>query len=136
MYIYILLFFIGCVLLYFGSDLIIDNSVILSKRFKIPPIVVGATVEKDSKFNQGNTPNGIKELQEGICSLLPEAINWPQMEHWWGFRPCTPDLKPIIGKSKIENLFIATGHHRNGVFVDLEYRRKLIHDLIELQQRG
>jgi len=28
------------------------------------------------------------------------------MEHWWGFRPCTPDLKPIIGKSKIENLFI------------------------------
>ena len=32
-----------------------------------------------------------------------------------GFRPCTPDLKPIIGKSKIENLFIATGHYRNGV---------------------
>ena len=78
-------------------------------------IIVGATVEKDSKFNQGNTPNGIKQLQEGIHSLLPEAINWPQMEHWWGFRPCTPDLKPIIGRSKIENLFIATGHYRNGV---------------------
>ena len=46
---------------------------------------------------------------------MPEAINWPQMEHWWGFRPCTPDLKPIIGKTKIENLFIATGHYRNGV---------------------
>ncbi len=78
-------------------------------------IIVGATVEKDSKFNQGNTPDGINQLQEGIRSLLPEAINWPQMEHWWGFRPCTPDLKPIIGKSKIENLFIATGHYRNGV---------------------
>ena len=78
-------------------------------------IIVGATVEKDAKFNQGNTPNGIKQLQEGIRSLLPEAINWPQMEHWWGFRPCTPDLKPILGKSKIENLFLATGHYRNGV---------------------
>jgi len=78
-------------------------------------IIVGATVEKDAKFNQGNTPNGINQLQEGIRSLLPEAINWPQMEHWWGFRPCTPDLKPIIGKSKIENLFLATGHYRNGV---------------------
>ena len=78
-------------------------------------IVVGATVEKDSQFNQGNTPNGINQLQEGIRSLLPEAINWPHMEHWWGFRPCTPDLKPIIGKSKIENLFLATGHYRNGV---------------------
>ena len=44
MYIYILLFFVGCVLLYFGSDLIINNSIILSKRFKISPIIVGATV--------------------------------------------------------------------------------------------
>ena len=78
-------------------------------------IVVGATVEKDSKFNKGNTPYGINQLQEGIYSLLPEAINWPQMEHWWGFRPCTPDLKPILGKSNIENLFLATGHYRNGV---------------------
>ena len=37
------------------------------------------------------------------------------MEHWWGFRPSTPDLKPIIGESKMRNLFIATGHYRNGV---------------------
>ena len=78
-------------------------------------IIVGATVEQDSKFNQGNTPDGINQLQEGIHSLLPEAINWPHMEHWWGFRPCTPDFKPILGKSKIENLFLATGHYRNGV---------------------
>ena len=78
-------------------------------------IIVGATVEKNAKFEQGNTPNGINQLQEGIRSLLPEALNWPQMEHWWGFRPCTPDLQPIIGKSEIENLFLATGHYRNGV---------------------
>ena len=37
------------------------------------------------------------------------------MEHWWGFRPCTPDFKPIIGNSEVENLFLATGHYRNGV---------------------
>ena len=37
------------------------------------------------------------------------------MEHWWGFRPWTPDFKPILGKSKIKNLFLATGHYRNGV---------------------
>ena len=78
-------------------------------------IVVGATVEKNAGFEQGNTPIGINQLQEGIRSLLPEAMNWPQMEHWWGFRPCTPDFKPIIGKSDIENLFLATGHYRNGV---------------------
>ena len=55
-------------------------------------IVVGATVEKDAEFNHGNTPDGISQLQEGIRLLLPEALNWPQMEHWWGFRPCTPCL--------------------------------------------
>ena len=87
----------------------------LSNKSKLSNFLDYSINEKDSKFNQGNTPNGIKQLQEGIRSLLPEAINWPQMEHWWGFRPCTPDLKPIIGKSKIENLFIATGHYRNGV---------------------
>jgi len=80
-------------------------------------IVVGATVEKDAKFDDGNTPNGISQLQEGIRSLLPEAINWPHMEHWWGFRPCTPDFKPIIGNSEVENLFLATGHYRNGVLL-------------------
>jgi len=78
-------------------------------------IIVGATVENNAEFNKGNTPKGIQKLQEGIQSLLPEAINWPQMEHWWGFRPCTPDLKPIIGKSNIKNLYLATGHYRNGV---------------------
>ena len=78
-------------------------------------IIVGATLEKNARFNQGNTPKGIKQLQEGIKSLFPEAINWPHMEHWWGFRPSTPDLKPIIGESTIKNLFLATGHYRNGV---------------------
>ena len=78
-------------------------------------IVVGATVEDEAEFKQGNTPKGINQLQEGIKSLLPEALNWPQMEHWWGFRPCTPDFKPIIGKTQIVNLYVATGHYRNGV---------------------
>jgi len=44
MYIYILLFLIGCVLLYYGSEFLIDNSVELSAKFKISPVVIGATV--------------------------------------------------------------------------------------------
>tara|TARA_Y100001968_G_scaffold277014_1_gene271615 strand:+ start:7197 stop:8303 length:1107 start_codon:yes stop_codon:yes gene_type:complete len=78
-------------------------------------IIVGATLEKEAGFNKGNTPEGIKKLQAGIKSLYPEAKRWPHMEHWWGFRPATPDLKPIIGKSSVKNLFLATGHYRNGV---------------------
>ena len=80
-------------------------------------IIVGATSEKEALFNQGITPSGQRELREGIKNLLPIANNWPQMERWWGFRPCTPDTNPIIGKTSWEGLWIATGHYRNGVLL-------------------
>ncbi|AAP99097.1 MULTISPECIES: glycine oxidase ThiO [Prochlorococcus] len=80
-------------------------------------IVVGATSEKDAGFTEGLTPNGQIELQEGVNALLPIARSWPHMERWWGFRPCTPDEAPILGKSSLKGLWIATGHHRNGVLL-------------------
>jgi len=93
-------------------------------------VIVGATVEKKAGFKEGNTPTGIKLLQEGLKSLFPEASSWPHMEHWWGFRPATPDLKPIIGESNIKNLFLATGHYRNGVLFSA-VTSNLIYKLIE-----
>jgi glycine oxidase len=39
------------------------------------------------------------------------------MERWWGFRPCTPDGGPLLGESPIPGLWLATGHHRNGVLL-------------------
>ena len=80
-------------------------------------IVVGATSEKNAGFNEGCTPFGQQQLQKGLNSLLPCAKNWPHMDHWWGFRPCTPDQSPIIGESFIKGLWLATGHHRNGVLL-------------------
>ena len=32
-----------------------------------------------------------------------------------GFRPGTPDNVPFIGRSKVDGLIWATGHHRNGI---------------------
>ncbi len=95
-------------------------------------IIVGATVEK-AGFDKGNTPEGMKQLQQGIESLFPEATSWPHMEHWWGFRPSTPDKKPIIGKSTINNLFLATGHYRNGVLFSA-ISSKLIYKIIDHQK--
>jgi glycine oxidase len=39
------------------------------------------------------------------------------MERWWGFRPCTPDEAPLLGPGPLEGLYLATGHHRNGVLL-------------------
>ncbi len=80
-------------------------------------LVVGATTEPEAGFSEGLTPTGQRILQAGLASLLPEAAGWPPMERWWGFRPCTPDQKPILGRSSIQGLWLATGHHRNGVLL-------------------
>ena len=80
-------------------------------------IVVGATSEKNAGFKKGLTPSGQVQLKHGIRSLIPKAEQWPHMERWWGFRPCTPDEKPLMGKSSVNGLWIATGHHRNGVLL-------------------
>tara|TARA_B100001063_G_scaffold157938_1_gene147289 strand:- start:2531 stop:3643 length:1113 start_codon:yes stop_codon:yes gene_type:complete len=80
-------------------------------------IVVGATSERDAGFAEGLTPDGQKQLQTGVTSLLPMAANWPPMERWWGFRPCTPDEGPLLGSGPFPGLWLACGHHRNGVLL-------------------
>ena len=80
-------------------------------------LVVGATSEPEAGFSAGLTPRGQRQLQQGLADLLPEASSWPPMERWWGFRPCTTDAAPLLGTSPIQGLWLATGHHRNGVLL-------------------
>ncbi|MFY8148684.1 MAG: glycine oxidase ThiO [Prochlorococcaceae cyanobacterium] len=80
-------------------------------------LVVGATSEPEAGFREGLTPFGQRSLQEGLTALLPEAAQWPPMERWWGFRPCTPDQAPLLGPGPIPGLWLACGHHRNGVLL-------------------
>ena len=80
-------------------------------------VVVGATSEPEVGFTEGLTPAGQRQLERGLASLLPEASAWPAMERWWGFRPCTPDGGPLLGEGPMRGLWLATGHHRNGVLL-------------------
>jgi len=80
-------------------------------------VVVGATSEPEAGFQEGLTPAGQLQLEQGLTSLLPQAQSWPPMERWWGFRPCTPDEGPLVGECAIPGLWVATGHHRNGVLL-------------------
>ena len=80
-------------------------------------VVAGATSEPEAGFNEGLTPQGQQSLNQGIAALLPDAVNWPPMERWWGFRPCTPDEGPLLGQGPIPGLWLACGHHRNGVLL-------------------
>ena len=43
-------------------------------------------------------------------ALFPGAGDAEQAQFWTGLRPATPSNVPIIGRSKIANLYLNTGH--------------------------
>jgi D-amino-acid dehydrogenase len=45
-----------------------------------------------------------------VEQLFPGAGDASQASYWTGLRPATPSNVPIIGKSKLPNLFLNTGH--------------------------
>ena len=95
-------------------------------------LIVGATVE-EVDWTPFNTPRSIQNLLSKATELYPAAADWQIEELWWGFRPGTPDELPILGRSNCENLFLATGHYRNGILL-APITAALIADLI-LEQK-
>lgn len=79
-------------------------------------LIVGATVE-EVDWTPFNTPRGMQSLLHKATDLYPAVADWQIEEFWWGFRPGTPDELPILGRSVCENLFLATGHYRNGILL-------------------
>jgi D-amino-acid dehydrogenase len=45
-----------------------------------------------------------------VGSLFPGAGDLSRASFWSGLRPMTPDGTPIIGGTRIPNLFLNTGH--------------------------
>jgi thiazole synthase len=79
-------------------------------------IVIGATAE-NTDFTPGLTPDGIHSLLSRAIQLYPALKDFPIQEFWWGYRPTTPDLLPILGSSPFSNLSLAVGHYRNGILL-------------------
>ena len=79
-------------------------------------LIVGATAEEVG-WTPHNTPQGIYDLLHKAIQIYPEVANWQIEDFWWGFRPGTPDELPILGHSPCENLYLATGHYRNGILL-------------------
>ncbi|MCZ6473673.1 MAG: glycine oxidase ThiO [SAR324 cluster bacterium] len=77
-------------------------------------IVFGATVE-EMGFDAGLTAGGLYSLLKGAWETVPGTYDLPIDEMWSGFRPSSRDNTPLMGASRVEGLFIATGHHRHGI---------------------
>lgn len=77
-------------------------------------LLIGATLE-DAGFDMTLTDAAAQRLFSRAVSVMPALAAWKVTEHWAGLRPASPDGLPILGRSVVDGLFIATGQHRNGI---------------------
>lgn len=79
-------------------------------------LVVGATVEEQG-FDRRITAGALHDLLHAAYELVPGITELEVVETIAGSRPATPDNAPILGPTRLEGLFVATGHYRNGVLL-------------------
>lgn len=84
-------------------------------------IRIGGTMELGVLADQesrGISPNRIKGLLKSVSRYLPDfdISQVDPTQFWSGFRPCSPDGLPIIGRvPEFSNLTLATGHAMMGL---------------------
>lgn len=80
-------------------------------------MVVGSTMEH-AGFEVATSPEATATLLTRASELYPHLAAMSPRRHWAGLRPMTPDGIPIIGpEPRLEGLWYATGHGRNGILL-------------------
>ncbi len=51
-----------------------------------------------------------RTLEHVVTDLFPAGGDVSRAEFWCGLRPMTPDGTPVVGGTKLANLYLATGH--------------------------
>jgi D-amino-acid dehydrogenase len=55
-------------------------------------------------------PVRCEALVRRVESFFPDACDWERPEYWAGLRPSTPSNVPLVGATRIPNLWLNTGH--------------------------
>ncbi|HEY3480556.1 MAG TPA: glycine oxidase ThiO [Streptomyces sp.] len=79
-------------------------------------LVLGATSEEFG-WDTTVTAGGVYELLRDAHELVPGITELPLTETLAGLRPASPDNAPLLGRTALDGLLLATGHHRNGVLL-------------------
>lgn len=79
-------------------------------------LVLGATSE-EMGFDEDVTAGGMFELLRAAWEVVPGVYDLPLVESAAGLRPGSRDDAPILGKTPIEGLIMATGHYRKGILL-------------------
>ncbi|MEW6352830.1 MAG: glycine oxidase ThiO [Pseudomonadota bacterium] len=124
----------GQMLLYQAPPGLLSHIVVYQDHYLIPRrdgrVLVGSTVEQVG-FDKSTTGGARRELQRAAETLLPELANYPIERHWSGLRPGSPTGVPFIGEHPgVRNLYLNTGHFRNGLAAGPASARLLADELL------
>jgi glycine oxidase len=78
--------------------------------------LAGSTLEMVG-FRKEVTVAGLHDILALARTIVPDLGEAPVVETWANFRPLSPDGLPIIGKTPVQGLLVATGHHRYGILL-------------------
>ncbi|MDE2498627.1 MAG: glycine oxidase ThiO [Alphaproteobacteria bacterium] len=77
-------------------------------------LLVGATTEL-AGYDTSRSREAFRWLCRRSSGLMPVLERWDVAEHWSSLRPASPDGMPIIGRTAVEGLYVASGQYRNGI---------------------
>ncbi len=93
-------------------------------------LVVGTTEERVG-FDRRVTVKGLARLARAAPLLVPELDRAGFLGGWAGLRPGSPDGMPGIGPVPgFESLWVAIGHHRNGILLSLVTGGLVAHSML------
>lgn len=79
-------------------------------------VLCGSTTEH-AGFRKEVTAAGIHEILHDALACLPSLASAQVTGMWSNFRPYVEADHALVGKSVLPNLFLATGHYRNGILL-------------------
>jgi glycine oxidase len=79
-------------------------------------VVVGASVE-EMGFDTTVRVGVVGDLLDDARRLVPSLEEYELDDITVGLRPGSPDNAPIVGRTGVPGLIVATGHYRNGILL-------------------
>lgn len=125
----------GQMILFQAAPGTLQHLVLASGHYLIPRrdgrTLAGSTLEY-AGFDKTTTAEAEEDLHRFAVELVPALAQAPVEHHWAGLRPGSPAGIPAIGRHpSLSNLFINTGHFRNGVVMGPASARLLADLLLE-----
>jgi glycine oxidase len=79
-------------------------------------VICGSTME-DVGHRREVTAAGVSGILAAAIAVAPRLGEAELVRSWCNFRPSSDSGAPLVGDSPLPGLFLATGHHRNGILL-------------------